>query len=91
MIQKLRRAGLFPALPFPRPSLATKRRRECTMKWNHLGRLLLVAVGLLGSCGLAWLLLPDAGAAKLLLFAALVLFLTEFLYRLDRRLAKKTE
>ncbi len=59
------------------------------MRLNHLGRLLVVAVGLLGSCGLAWLLLPDAGAAKLLLFAALVLFLTELFYRLDCRLAKK--
>ena len=61
------------------------------MKLNHLGRLLLVAAALLGSCGLAWLLLPDAGAAKPLLFAVLVLFLTELFYRLDRRLAKKME
>ena len=59
------------------------------MKLRHRGRLLLLVAALLGSCGLAWMLLSGVGAAKLLLFGILVLFLGEFFYRLDRWMGKK--
>lgn len=59
------------------------------MKLGHWGRIVLLAAALLGSCGLAWLLLPEAGLAKLLLFACLVLFLAEFFCRMDRWLARR--
>lgn len=59
------------------------------MSFDHLSRRLLLAAALLGSCSLAWMLLPNAGAAKLLLFALLVLFLAELFCRLDRWLAKR--
>lgn len=61
------------------------------MKFDRWGRLALLTAALLLSCGLAWLLLPGVGAVKLLLFAGLVLFLAELLYRLDRWLGRRAD